>query len=176
MRRMMAGFSFCIQFCTCLHFWDVVFSVTSAWIGQFGCCLPCFDFAGVSLTKWEPVEDVDFLSAVVEPQRFGGFLLCDIRTSLSWVGRYKSATSSRVCILTKTIRRMIGPMSVTSTCTYCTSHKRINTYTPSRGTMCYLHYFTENGSHYSSLSGCSLHGIMGTYHCLKADSLFRYQI
>lgn len=131
MRRMMAGFSFFIQFCTCLHFWDVVFSVTSAWIGQFGCCLPCFDFAGVSLTKWKPVEDVDFLSAVVEPQRFGGFLLCDIRTSLSWVGRYKSTTSSRVCILTKTIRRMIGPMSVTSTCTYCTSHKRINAYTPS---------------------------------------------
>ena len=39
----------------------------------FSCSLPCLDFAGVSFTKWEPVEDIDFLSALVEPDSLGVF-------------------------------------------------------------------------------------------------------
>lgn len=60
------------------------------------CSLPCLEFADICFTKWEPVEGSDFLFWRVFTSNS-----CDIRTSLTWAGRYKSTSRSRVCIFTK---------------------------------------------------------------------------
>lgn len=67
----------------------------------FGSSLPSLDFAGVSFTKWKPVESIDFLSGLVEPERvLEGFNFKQLRyQDISiWVWRYKSTLSSRVCL------------------------------------------------------------------------------
>lgn len=81
----------------------------------FGCSLPCLDFAGVSFTKWEPVEDIDFLSALVEPDSLGVFFFlffftlnsCDIRTSLFGFGVIKAQPAAECVFLLKLSREHI---------------------------------------------------------------------
>ena len=93
----------------------------------FRCSLPCLDFAGVSFTKWEPVEDIDFLSALVEPDSLGVFFFLFYFKQLwyqdisIWVWGFKSTTGSGVCFLTETVQR-----THTCVCPYCTvqSQKR----------------------------------------------------
>lgn len=86
-----------------------------AWIGQFGVFqwldeslfwlqLPCLDVAGVSFTKWEPVEGIDFLSALVEAARvLEGFNLngCDIRTSQFGSGDMKTRPAAECVFWSK---------------------------------------------------------------------------
>lgn len=103
-------------------------------------------------------EGIDFLSALVGPECFGGFLLQTVvRTSPTWAGtecvflpifNYSKNDGSRACYI----------------CTYCTSHKHINTYTTPIGAIllkmaAIIHLCQKAAWHH-------------TYHCLKADSAY----
>lgn len=88
------------------------------------------------------------------------------------VGRDEKAQPAAGCVILPEPSRLY-PWVFVPVCTLFTSCKHMNACTQSRGTAFYLHYFPENGSHYSSVSRCSLCGIMGMCQCFKADLLFR---
>lgn len=105
----------------------------------FNCSLPCLGLQ-VSGTKREPVESIDFLSALVEPGSFGGALTvnrCDIRTSLFGFGDTEvqpAAAAAAEWALDHTV----WAFDYTVTTQYSKLHK---------GRVCCLHRFHLNDSH-----------------------------
>lgn len=153
-----------------------------AWIGQFGVFqwldeslfwlqLPCLDVAGVSFTKREPVEGIDFLSALVEAARvLEGFNLngCDIRTSQFGSGDMKTRPAAECVFWSK--------LSCCSHVYLCILHCTLHTHTHTHG---YTHKYTVKGDgvlfapFYRKWQPLSIsvrlqHGIMGIYPAWKA--------